>query len=92
MGTVSGVGGQPSQSDVKLSKLRTRHANLNFKVFKEYMSMYEVSGDETQASIARFGQQMNDSNNMDKKTWLNLIMAMRHAKQLVDAKREVFVI
>lgn len=70
-------------------KNATRLANLNYKIFKEYVGMYGVCGNDTLATMSRLAQAMNDSSNLDKKNWMNLIKFIRSSESLLAGRQEL---
>lgn len=83
----STVGTMGDQS--KASKLATRQANLNYKIFKEYVGMYGVTCKDTLEAMNKFGHAMNESSSIDKRVWFDLLRYLRTCESLLPAKQAV---
>lgn len=83
----STVGSVADQS--KSSKAATRQANLNYKIFKEYVAMYGVTCKDTLEAMHRFGLAMNESSSIDKRVWFDLLKYIRSCEAILPVKQAV---
>lgn len=86
--SVNSTSGSVSK-DSEDAKKAIRLANLNYKIFKEYVGMYGVSGNETLEIMQKFARSMNEGSNIDKKIWLNFISFLRQSETMLSTKKEL---
>jgi hypothetical protein len=70
-------------------KNATRLANLNYKIFKEYVGMYGVCGNDTIRTMSRFAQAMNEGSNIEKKIWISFIKFIRQNESMLTERKEL---
>ena len=60
---------------------------MNYKIFSEYIQIYEKFADHNFDQILKLSTAMNESCSLEKRIWLEMINASNEEQKLIKSKR-----